>query len=129
MDNGFDVDGDGFTTCGGDCDDSDPNVNPGMEEIPSNGIDDNCNCQIDEQPQTDVVTITKAAYNGGPSKLTVEAISDQQPGVTLTVVGFGQMSYNASKGKYVYQSPKNTPNPGTVTVESSGGGSDTAAGN
>jgi hypothetical protein len=55
----------------------------------------------------------------------MEATSDQQPGVTLTVVGFGNMTFDPSRGLYIYTSPRNTANPGFVTVESSGGGSDT----
>ena len=46
-DEGFDNDGDGFTTCNGDCNDSYPWVNPSAQEI-CNGYDDNCNAQIDE---------------------------------------------------------------------------------
>ncbi len=48
IDDGFDVDGDGFTLCGADCDDSDAGINPNATEIPGNGIDDNCNGLIDE---------------------------------------------------------------------------------
>lgn len=126
VDDGFDLDGDGYTTCAGDCDDADPNANPGLPEIPSNGVDDNCNGQTDEQPQTDTVTITSATYKSGPKKLTVYATSSQQPGVTLTVVGFGVMTWDVGPQRYFYVSPNNTPNPGTVTVQSSGGGSATA---
>ncbi|MDD2785841.1 MAG: putative metal-binding motif-containing protein [Patescibacteria group bacterium] len=38
----------GFVGNGNDCDDNRHDVNPGMTEICSNGLDDNCNGQIDE---------------------------------------------------------------------------------
>ena len=43
-----DNDGDGWTTCDGDCKDIAPNINPGMPEICRNRMDDNCNGMIDE---------------------------------------------------------------------------------
>ncbi len=41
IDEGFDVDGDGVTTCGGDCDDGDAAIRPGATEL-CNGLDDDC---------------------------------------------------------------------------------------
>ena len=38
----LDADGDGYTGDAGDCDDENPNVNPGVVETPYNGIDDDC---------------------------------------------------------------------------------------
>jgi hypothetical protein len=42
-----DMDKDGYTVCDGDCNDSDPNVNPGHAEC-ADGKDNNCNKMIDE---------------------------------------------------------------------------------
>ena len=42
-----DTDGDGYLPSEGDCDNDDPDVNPGATEI-CNGVDDNCDDHIDE---------------------------------------------------------------------------------
>src|SRR5690606_24498682 len=42
-----DLDQDGWTTCAGDCNDSDPSMHPGAIEQ-CNGADDDCNGQVDE---------------------------------------------------------------------------------
>ena len=53
IDEDFDVDEDGITTCEGDCHDDNPEIYPEAEEV-CNGVDDNCNDETDEGfPDTD----------------------------------------------------------------------------
>ncbi|MFM7727881.1 MAG: putative metal-binding motif-containing protein, partial [Flavobacteriales bacterium] len=47
VDEGFDADADGYTSCGGDCNDNNAAIRPNATET-CNTIDDNCNGQIDE---------------------------------------------------------------------------------
>jgi len=42
-----DADGDGYELAEGDCDDEDPEIHPGAEEI-CNGLDDDCNGLVDD---------------------------------------------------------------------------------
>ena len=47
VDEGYDIDGDGWTTCAGDCDDNDKSIRPEISET-CDGIDNNCDGNIDE---------------------------------------------------------------------------------
>jgi hypothetical protein len=46
-DDGFDGDADGYTQCGGDCDDTDPGVHPGASET-CDGRNEDCDAETDE---------------------------------------------------------------------------------
>lgn len=45
-----DHDGDGFSYTDGDCNDCDPNTNPGAFDVPGDGIDEDCDGKVDDEP-------------------------------------------------------------------------------
>jgi len=61
---GTDADGDGYTVAGGDCDDSDAGVHPGMVEY-CDDKDNDCDGQTDESPQDCTVANGTAACVAG----------------------------------------------------------------
>ena len=71
----------------------------------------------------DVVTITKAEFNAGKSELKVEATSSDGGTAVLTVVGYGEMTYDSRKNKYTFREKPMADPGGTVTVTSSLAGS------
>jgi len=124
VDEGFDQDNDGYTTCAGDCNDSVAAIHPNAVEV-FNGVDDNCNNVIDDV--VEVVTITLATYRISNSTLTVEATTNYPLGtVTLSVQGYGVMTWVPAASVYrLTVAP--TTNPGTVTVNSTAGGTRTSS--
>jgi len=73
----------------------------------------------------DTVTVLAASYNANSKRLNVEALSSAQPAAVLTVAGYGDMQFNVSEDKYLYNQKVSVPPGDVITVTSSLGGSDT----
>jgi len=115
-----DNDGDGYgegCDLGSDCDDTDPYVNPGMEEICGDGIDNNCDGQIDEDCGTLAAPSgLKAKQPGRAPKVGLEWNDNSsnedgfriyRDGFLLAVIGANTTSYEdssvLSNTTYTYQ--------------------------
>jgi len=79
VDETFDRDFDGFTSCGGDCDDNRRDVNPAAKDI-CDGLDNDCNDQIDEN-------IQPISCWGGPTNAITDGSTACQRGQQFCVNG------------------------------------------
>jgi len=71
---GTDNDGDGYISVpsgGDDCDDTNPNINPGASEV-CDGVDNDCNGQIDEGVKTTYYADTDSDGFGDPANTTLD---------------------------------------------------------
>lgn len=73
------------------------------------------------------VVILLAEYKTKTRQLTVQATSSLQPTVTMEVVGYGAMTYDAALARYVFSKKVSAAPGGTVTVLSGAGGTATGA--
>lgn len=99
-----DLDGDGFNETV-DCDDGNPEVNPGETEIPGNGLDDDCNAVTPDVLPADFVACKivtdKRSYNS--NSLAQLTVSFQNLDATLDIVGLqGQLSVSDSAEQGVF---------------------------
>ncbi|MBS1226130.1 MAG: hypothetical protein H6R32_64 [Candidatus Aminicenantes bacterium] len=67
------------------------------------------------------VEVLLAEYRTKTRQLTVQATSSLQPAVTMEVVGYGAMTYDAALARYVFSKKVSTAPGATVTVRSSSG--------
>lgn len=95
-----DVDGDGYTVADGDCDDSNPAVNPGEREIPDNRIDEDCDGTVAVTPppsytfSADVLPILRSSCQSCHSGRGASGgldMSDANAYGNLVNVGSGQL--------------------------------------
>jgi hypothetical protein len=70
-----DADGDGYSIADGDCDDTNPMVNPGMEEICHDGYDNDCDGVADRTEDAQGNAIACSPFEPGAQDITLDPLS------------------------------------------------------
>jgi hypothetical protein len=110
VDEGFDIDQDGFTTCAGDCNDADGNIRPGASEIIRDGSDQDCNGY-------DLTIVVTRAEWSKKRTLTVEATSLRGAQAALVLPDYNKaMSWNNKRKAWTITISGVASNPGSVSV-------------
>lgn len=86
-----DSDGDGYKTEGGDCgpvdcDDGNPSINPGADEVCGDGVDNDCDSLVDEDCPS--ISVSQTEWNIGPGGALL-----QYQTVYITNVGGGTLNW------------------------------------
>lgn len=97
---GTDEDGDGFTVEDGDCDDSNPWINPARDEETDDMVDNDCDGRIDEQWSGVTVSVLKQGETS--SLLRLNQIGNVESEISLTNDCMPTyLDHNLSTGGYV----------------------------
>jgi len=117
-----------LTSITGDCNDSDASINQGMNDIPDDGIDQNCDgtynvsieTKIEEGPVEGIWDLIGAPYIiEGPIEVKVGKILEIKPGVVLKFSSGSSLKVNGTfsavgseANRIIFTSAQETPSPG-----------------
>ena len=83
-----DQDGDGYTVSQGDCNDNDPTIHPGAVEVCGDGVDNNCDGQIDEGCNSAIGAKLYFPLFGGEEEVFIGLVNAQSDDVAGTMQAF-----------------------------------------
>ncbi|MHC4720024.1 MAG: Ser-Thr-rich GPI-anchored membrane family protein [Planctomycetota bacterium] len=98
-----------------------PVADPGSLVTVTSSSGESVTVSITHTDGSDAITITKAEYNLSNQELRVQAKSFGQPNETLTLKGYGVLTWKSDKNKYEYRVKSVSDPGGSVTVTSGSG--------
>jgi hypothetical protein len=123
----YDSDGDGYSTCAGDCNDNDATIHPGTEDI-CDGIDNNCNGASDEDCQSSAITLAvspQSSVLGDPVSVSGSISPSRSASIILSFTKsdgeiFTQQVASTADGIFSYSFEPNSPGTWSVTASVEG---------
>ncbi len=118
---GTDLDGDSYgpgCPAGADCDDANPQIHPGAQEI-CNGVDDNCNAEVDEGVLTACgncsTSCSTDSIGSGPFPMPEDDENVDADGVGLDPNGDLVLDQSSTDGNYIWIANENDWGRGSVS--------------